>query len=66
MSIRSDLVNEVLHQMRNGKDLWLALLDAREGSFTFTRYWKSISRDAQLLIIKHIEELAAKGATSGS
>lgn len=66
MSIRSDLVNEVLHQMRHGLGIWKALAVARRQKEIFAIYWHALSPDAQLLLINHIQEQIAKEATSGS
>lgn len=60
MSIRADLVNEVLHQMRSGATLWRALYDVRRSRDIFEIYWHALHPDAQMLLINHIEELRAK------
>lgn len=56
MSIRADLVNEILRQMRQGVSMWKALFVACRETEIFGIYWKALSPDAQMLIIKHIEE----------
>lgn len=62
MTIRADLVNEILHQMHQGVRMWKALYVACRETEIFGIYWKALSPDAQLLLIKHIEELIAKEA----